>query len=266
MNNSSQSDAAQANPESSTEPRGSMALLFSGGLDTTLEVIERGKTYKDIYLLTFDNGCCINLGSATRRLDDLRRITRSDGIHHILIDTRDLMHKLLKETALLRNEFHSPLIFDLACKMSAISHLIVFARTHGVTDISDGAAVEQTQVFIQHPDFSKHIAPLVTDYGLRFVKPTGFNMGRKEKLELLAKYGLSDGIPALEKVHITSQLAYQPFCMRGFVTFFFTSPLRHLPMVKSMSLPLDQACQLWDRIVPTAREFIDQALQSASGR
>jgi len=54
--------------EAQTAVERRMALLFSGGLDTTLEVVERLKEYDAVDLLTFDNGYCINMRGARRRV------------------------------------------------------------------------------------------------------------------------------------------------------------------------------------------------------
>jgi hypothetical protein len=241
-------------------PRDAMGLLFSGGLDSTLEAVERLEVLPEIHLLTFNNGCCVNMDGARRRAQELRDRYGAARIHFAEVDTGPLRRKLLYETEGRLWKYKSPLVFDLACKMAAVVELIHHARIHGLSRIADGAAIEQTQVFIQHPEMSAHIRPLFERYGVEMVRPVLFDRTRAEKIQRLKALGLASGSPLLETIHITSQLRNQPFCVYGFVTFFFTSPLRHVPLVKKFALPMDQAKQAWDDVLPFAQRELDARL------
>jgi hypothetical protein len=127
------------------------ALLFSGGLDTTLEVVERLREFDQAHLLTFNNGYCVNTGGAARRAAELEGRFGPERIRFELVNTKPLIQHLLEGSRVLWKEYRSPLILDLACKMAAVTELIRYARGNGLTDVSDGAAVDQTQIFIQHP-------------------------------------------------------------------------------------------------------------------
>lgn len=243
----------------------SLGLLFSGGLDSTLEAVERLEVLPAIHLLTFNNGCCVNMDGARRRAEELRSRYGAARIHFTEVDTGPLRRKLLYETEGRLWRYRSPLVFDLACKMAAVIELIHHARVHGLTRIADGAATDQTQVFIQHPEMSAHIRPLFDRYGVEMVKPVLFHVTRDEKIRRLKALGLESGAPLLEMVHITSQLKSQPFCVYGFVTFFFTSPLRHVPLIKKFSLTMEQAMQAWDEVLPFAQRELDARLASHDG-
>jgi len=247
-----------------TKPRREeLALLFSGGLDTTLEAVERLREYRHIHLLTFDNGFCINVGGSRRRAADLGRLLGPERVTHVILDTGILMQDLRRRHQELIRSYRSPLSFDLVCKLSALTELIFYARSRGITDISDGASKGQTQVFLQHPDFTRSIKPFPDSYGLKFLEPVHFHVGREEKIALLRKIGLPAGVPGLERLHITSQLAHQPFCLRGFVTYFFTSPTRSLDIVRRHTLSHEKAKELWDRLLPDARAYLDGKLAAA---
>jgi len=235
-------------------------MLFSGGMDTTLEVVERLNEYDGVDLLTFDNGHCIHLEGARRRVRELRDFLGHDRIRHVEILTVDLIQRLLGDHDALWREFRSPLIFDMACKLSSVTELLFHARVHGITDLSDGASMEQTEIFLQRRDFAEVVGQFAEDYGLRFLHPTRYDWSREQKQQALVDQGFRPGMPALEKLHIGSHIAHQPFCLRGIVTFFFTSPLRHLSVVKRYELPMDQAFALWDRMLPIARAHLDRKL------
>ena len=252
------------NVPASTTPapdaQGRFALLFSGGLDTTLEVVERMQTHREAHLLTFNNGYCINTQGGVRRASEMKDRFGADRIIDSLVNTKPLMQTILKDFKALWHEYRSPLIIDMGCKMAAVTELILYAKRHGIEEISDGAAVEQTQIFIQHPEFSAHVKPLITSYGLRFLQPLLFDMGRSEKIAMLEELGFDRGSKVLEKLHITSQLKHQPFCLIGFSTFFFTSPLRKISLVQHYDLPMDRAKMLWDELLPRAIAYLDAGL------
>ena len=246
-----------------SEQSKAIVMLFSGGLDTTLEVAARLEQYQKVYLLTFNNGYCINMNGAAGRVEKLREKYGSKRIVHEVAHTGRLMNSLRDAMAPYKSEFRSPLAFDLVCKMSSLSHLILLAHRNQVAEICDGASIEQTQIFLQDPEFSKHIRPCLDEFGLSYVPPVLFHDSRPKKIERLRQERLASGVPALEKVYITSQLLHQPFCLRGFVTFFFTSPLRHLSLVEKYGLPMDRACLLWDRLWPEARRWLKAEVEKA---
>lgn len=242
------------------KPNGRFALLFSGGLDTTLEVVERMKTHHEAHLLTFNNGYCINTKGGLRRAGEMVERYGSDRVVSVLIHTKPLMQRILGDFKALWSEYRSPLIFDLGCKMAAVTQMILYAKRHGIEEISDGAAAEQTQIFLQHPEFSAHIKPFVTGYGLRFLKPLLFDVSREDKIAMVEALGFDGGTRVLEKLHITSQLKHQPFCLVGFSTFFFTSPLRKIPVIQKLGLPMEQAKELWDALLPRAAGYLEERL------
>ena len=238
-------------------------LLFSGGLDSTLEVVERMKTHHEAHLLTFNNGYCVNTQGSLRRASEMKDRFGADRIIDSLINTKPLMQTILEDFKALWREFRSPLIVDMGCKMASVTELILYAKKHGIEEISDGASVDQTQVFIQHPEFSAHIKPLIRAHGLRFLRPVLFDIGREEKIGMLKELGFDRGSKTLEKLHITSQLKHQSFCLVGFSTFFFTSPLRKIPLVQRYDLPMPQAKELWDTLLPRATAYLEARLAEA---
>jgi len=236
------------------------AMLFSGGLDTSLEVIARLKDYQNIFLLTFNNGYCINMKGALKRSQELQQRFGADRISFKIVNTAPLIKRLLQNSDELWRQYRSPLTYDLACKMSSLTYLILYAKRHNIIDISDGGAIEQTQIFLQHPDFTKFINPWLASYGMNHMKPIYFEKTRQEKLDMLTKEDLRSGPRALEKIHITSQIAHQPFCLRGIITYLFTSPSRKFKLVQKFGLSLPQAKELWNQIQPLADEFLKQEL------
>ena len=239
----------------------SVGLLFSGGLDTMLEAVEHLDAGSSVHLLTFNNGLCVNMASAADRVEELRRIRPSGDLHHAFVDTSSLRRKLLRESKGVLWRFKSPLLVDLACKMAAVIELIHYGRTRGLSCVTDGTSKEQDQIFLQQPEMGAHVGPLFDRYGVKHADPILFELTRKEKVERLRSLGLEAGPGFLEVIQ-ASQIMHQPFCLYGLVTFCFTSPLRHLPPVKMISLSLDQAKKAWDILLPIAVRELDERLEA----
>lgn len=249
------SDIRAANP---TED--SIMLLFSGGLDSTLEAVGRLRDYHQVHLLTFDNGMCSRVWTAARRANELQQVFGATRFSHAVVHTGPLIKQLLNNWRQQWHEYRSPLMVDMACKMSAVAELIVAAKARGVRDVSDGSAKAQTEIFVQNPVFSDHFRPWIEGFGLRLVRPALFDLPRPERIQMLHDLGLDAGWEALEKIPISSQKVHQPFCWYAFVTFFFTGPLRHWKVIDRHALPLDRAMRMWDELLPVAHEYVQQRL------
>jgi len=232
-----------------------IVLLYTGGLDTTLEVVGLSELYARVHLLTFNNGFCLNNGSAARSADILRE-KLGVNIIHSFVSTQPWIKRLRPEFRQLWKKYRSPLIIDMFCKAGALAAVIEYALKNDILYYSDGSSTDQTQVFIQHPRFRRHIRPCAEEFGLRYAEPLYSQLSRKQKFERLSKMGFAGEKKWLEKLHITSRLARQPFCLFGFCTYFFTSPLRKLPFIEPFGLPMEEAETLWDELWPEVRDLL----------
>jgi hypothetical protein len=190
-------------------------------------------------------------------VEELRSCLDSDRLLHAMVDTKPLLTTLQEKAATLPQRVKSPLVADLACKIAGLTELVAYACRNQIADISDGSARAQTQIFIQHPEFTSHAEPFLRNYGLNPLPPLLFGATREDKLKAVGELGLQSGPRFLESLHITSQLRHQPFCLRGIITFFFTSPLRHLGIVRRNALSISGATALWDALIPTAIEYLE---------
>jgi len=243
------------------EQNSKVLLLFSGGLDTTLEAMGLAERYREVHLLTFQNGFCLRIGSASRSANELRKLCGPDKIIHDYLNTYPWIKSLLPRFGRLWKKYRSPLIIDMFCKAGAIAAMIEYGIRREIFLCSDGSSKDQTQVFIQHPAFREHIKPCVREFGLQFMEPIYGNLGRREKYERLIELGFKGGKKWLEKLYITSQLFHQPFCLIGFSTYFFTSPTRDLPFIRPFGLSLEEAGKLWDELWPEIRSRLNQRLK-----
>ena len=246
-----------------------IALMYSGGLDSTYETVHRLETYRKVYLLTFNNGCCSNMRGPRTRVDELRSMFGHERIHHREVNTGPLIERLAGDLGELRRRYNTHWVFDLTCQLSSTLELICLARDQGVTHVTDGASHAQTEVFMQDSEFGAHKRPFIEAQGLEVQRPIGYDVGREAKQRILEQRGVRSGSKVLEKLfpylHISSSRLYQPFCSRVIMNHpWIDDRTRFRPWVVERSLPVPKACQLWDELLPAAQAYLDERLGPAS--
>ncbi len=240
-----------------------IALMYSGGLDSTFEAVHRLDTYRRVWLLTFDNGCCRNMRGPRKRVGELRARYGPERIQSRQVCTGPLIQHLAGDMDELRRRYNTHWVFDLACQLASTLELIRYAREHGVTQLSDGASRAQTEVFMQDPEFTGHKRTLLEAQGLEYRQPIGYDLGREDKQRLLADRGLRSGPRTLERLypylHISSSRLHQPFCLRVFLNHpWIDDRTRFHPWVVERSLPVPRAKQLWDELLPRAQAWLEE--------
>jgi hypothetical protein len=246
-----------------------IALMYSGGLDSTYEVVQRLETYCTVYLLTFDNGCCSNMRGPRSRVDELRGLFGHERIFHRQVNTAALIERLAGDMGELRRRYNTHWVFDLVCQLSSTLELICLARSHGVTHITDGASHAQTEVFMQDPQFGEHKRPFIEAQGIEYRRSVGFDVSREDKQHFLRERSLRSGSKVLEKLfpylHISSSRLYQPFCSRVIINHpWIDDRTRFRPWVVERSLPVPKATQLWDELLPAAQAYLDERLGASA--
>lgn len=245
-------------------PRG-IALMFSGGLDSSYETVRCLEEYREVYLLSFDNGCSFNMRGPQGRADELRSLFGHERVHYLAVNTGPLIKRLGGDFRDLRRRYQTHLVFDLVCQLASTIELICLARSRGTPHVTDGASRAQTELFMQDPEFHAHKEPFFEAHGVSYRRPHGYDLGRVEKQAALHEAGLSAGPRLLEKTyeyhHVSSARKHQPFCMRVFLNHpWIDDRTRHREIVKKHGLPVPKAKKLWDELLPRADDYLAERL------
>lgn len=235
-----------------------IALMFSGGLDTTTAAATLAKVYRRIHLLTFCNGICIRVNASKVHAGELKEKFGSDKFIHRIIYIADLFAQIRKGLKKYLKKYKSPLIFDLCCRLSMEVTTIIYCLENNILYASDGNNPAQDTIFLQQPKYLCRVEAFFKEHGIECIHPVDYFEERCVRTDNLKKLGFNSGNKLLEKIGITSQLANQPFCLWAFIAFFFTSWMRHNPIIKKYSLPLDAAIEFRCNREKIARSYIQR--------
>lgn len=231
-----------------TEPRHDVAMMFSGGLDTTLaaaRMLEEDPQLR-LHLLTFCNGICVRVGNSRVHVAELQARYGPERVLHRIEYVTELFAELRRPLPELVRRAGSTLVFDLCCRLSFESAAIIYCRVHGIQRLADGTNLDQGRLFLETPAYLEVTRAFFAEHGVEYVNPVyGRLDGRQGRVDQLRARGLSTGPKALERLNITSSLAHQPFCLFAFHTFFFTSFLAKTPGLRrgiaQVNLPVERA-------------------------
>jgi predicted subunit of tRNA(5-methylaminomethyl-2-thiouridylate) methyltransferase len=205
---------------------GEVALLFSGGLDSTAAAVRLSERFGRVHLLTCSRGYGhFFLGSARRRAEELRA-RLGDRFSFELLDIRPLFERVVLST--LREDYRrygSAFVWCLGCKVCMHARSIAYCRDRAVGTASDGSSGD-TQVFVeQRPATLELVRAFYRAHGVEFTTPV-YDQSREEKRRLLRERGLRLGLRVGDR-----HIGVQPKCVPGELyylpTVLFGLPPRH---------------------------------------
>jgi len=162
------------------------AVLFSGGLDSSLAVcsmVEKGCTPE---LLHFDHGALISNNLVSIRYNELKTVYTDylGDIHFFNVSG------LFRKIALVPLEEdikkHNVSLVCLGCKLAMHVRSIVFCKKNGISVIADGSNEHQKRYGEQREVALDFIRYLYSQYEIAYENPV-YNLDKKE-----IKYGLFD--------------------------------------------------------------------------
>ncbi|MCF7862085.1 hypothetical protein K9M79_07645 [Candidatus Woesearchaeota archaeon] len=242
-----------------------VSLLFSGGIDSSLAVIELAKDFDEIHLLTMDRCSFVMKDRVKVNLENFRKATGRKIIHKMVP-----MHKIIKK--LHKNlfgdmmKYMSPFVIDQCCRVAMATSAILYNKMHGIKITADGDSIEQsdekrtdeggavreqsswTYGFEQSRAYKKHIADLYDEYGMELISPV-YDAGTRDiRMKKLNDKGIITGSRRLSRFAAFFS-SCQPFC----VYQLYGSPLLKLDL---FTLTPDQMIKYLDSKKNTAREHI----------
>jgi len=231
--------------------RKDLCMMFSGGTDTTLaamRILESDPSVR-LHLLTFCNGFCVRVQASRVHGEELRAKYGADRVVHEISYVTEIFERMRAPCWHLIKEYRSTLVFDLCCRLSFETAAIIYAVNHGIGQVFDGTNIDQGKLFLEKPAYLRVSKAYFASHGIDYSSPVYAKAGgRTGRRRALQERGFSVGPKALETVNISSCLAYQPFCLFGIHTFFFTSFLRKLPLLGRLiarhNLPVEAAIRL----------------------
>jgi hypothetical protein len=235
-----------------------VSLLFSGGIDSSLAVIELAKNFDEIHLLTMDRCSFVMKNRVKLNLVNFSKATGKKIIHQMVP-----MHRLIKNLHknLLADiiRYKSPFVIDQCCRVAMAGSAIMYNRLHGIKVTADGDSIEQsdekknnsswTYGFEQSRDYKKHIAVLYKDYGMDLISPVYDAGSREERMKMLNRKGIITGKLAFSRFAAFFS-SCQPFCLYQ----LYGSPLLKINL---LTLTPKQMITYLERKKMIAKNYID---------
>ena len=208
------------------DKKGPVALLFSGGLDSTTAALRLSETHERVHLLTFSRGYGhYFLDTPGRRADELRKAV-GDRFEYELIDIKPLFEKVVLPTIVADyKKYRSGFVFCLGCKVCMHAQAVAWCREHDVKLVADGSSGD-TSVFVeQRPSTLRLIIDFYREHGIEFFTPV-FEQTREEKRRFLKSKGVGMGTRIGDR-----HIGVQPKCVPGELyylpTVLFGIPPKH---------------------------------------
>lgn len=149
-----------------------VAVLFSGGIDSTAVAVHLLQEGRETHLITFDNGAEKWLELAEYKAGFIRK--RFPGLcTWELLDSASLFHDLAI----------APMVEDVGkygkggnlvccgCKLAMLCEAIVYCRKNGIGEIADGFQKGQDYYPEQTPDYIVPADRFARSYGIRYIHP-----------------------------------------------------------------------------------------------
>ncbi|OGW75955.1 MAG: hypothetical protein A2Z72_04640 [Omnitrophica bacterium RBG_13_46_9] len=219
-----------------------IALMYSGGLDTTYAALTLAETFSKVHLLTFCNGVCLRPRASRKHFSMLREKFGRDKFEHTVIPIAHIFAFLRKNIIKDMLKYRSPLLFDLCCRLSMEIATILYCMDKRVSYATDGSNPRtQGQMFIQQEGYLKLVDKFFSRYGIESVRSYNMLCSRDEIRQRLRDKGINTEVRWLRFLGISTQLFTQPFCLWAPVAFLFTSATRKIPLIRYFSLSQEKA-------------------------
>ena len=149
-----------------------VAVLFSGGVDSTTVAVLAAERFKRVHLLTFNTGFLYNMDLSCKHVITLREIFGDDVIRHEIINIRRVWRNIqhMNITKALRR-FKSWFILCMGCKLTMHSATIRYCREHGIKTAYGGENKCQEQYPEQKQAILDEIQHLYQEYDITYKSP-----------------------------------------------------------------------------------------------
>lgn len=225
-----------------------IALMFSGGIDSTATAARLADRYDRVHLLTYKNGYGhYYFHRVAQRVDELNRKLGSRFVH-TLISTKGHFDKILVDTvAADYRKYRSGFVWFMGCKMAMHMRSAMYCLEHGLQHMSDGSNEDTNEMVEQMLISLTLIRQFYAGFDVHFGTPV-YEVRRDDSRRYIAGLGLKMGIQVMDR-----HLCIQPTCLAGELYYMpyllFNKKVRH-----------DEAtvAQFIDEKAAIARQIVDQ--------
>ena len=203
-----------------------VALMFSGGVDSTATAVMLAERYEKVHLVCYRNGYGHYYHHRTE--DRVRELNRRLGDRFVfsLISIKDSFDEILVNDVLRDyQDYRSGFIWFMGCKMAMHLRSIIYCLEHGVVISTDGSNSDTDEMVEQSLLSLSLIQHFYEDHLVTFGTPV-YEVRRSDSRELIRDLGLKMGVQVMDR-----HLCIQPTCLAGELYYlpylFFNKPVKH---------------------------------------
>lgn len=203
-----------------------IALMFSGGLDSTATAVMLAEQYDRVHLITYRNGYGHYYHHRTEeRVKELNR-RLGDKFVWTLVSTKDHFDRILVDHVMQDyREYRSGFIWFMGCKMAMHMRSAVYCLEHGLTQMTDGSNSDTDEMVEQSLLSLSLITHFYEDCTVDFGTPV-YDVHRAESRDIIGELDLKMGVQVMDR-----HLCIQPTCVAGELYYlpylFFNKPVKH---------------------------------------
>ena len=162
------------------------AILFSGGLDSSLAVCDMIENGYDVHLLHYDTGALISNNLIKIRYAELKKI-----YEECIVDLYERnISGLFRRIALVSLEEdikkYGVSLICVGCKLAMHVQCIIYCKNNGIKCVADGSTERQKRYGEQREVSLEFVKKFYQEYDIEYKNPI-YNLDKKE-----IKYGLFD--------------------------------------------------------------------------
>ena len=187
-----------------------IALMFSGGVDSTATAVQLAQSYDKVHLLTYANGYGhYGFNRTARRVRELNRKLDNRFVFQ-LISTHEHFNRMLVDSVSKDyGAYGSAFVWCMGCKLTMHLRSALYCLENGLVFMSDGSNSDTSEMVEQSLLSLSLIRFFYEDHGIEFGAPV-YEVSREESPRLIEEMGLRLGVQIMDR-----QVAIQPTCIAG---------------------------------------------------
>ncbi len=192
-----------------------VALMFSGGLDSSAAALELARQYRRVHLLTYRNGFGHFFVDRSRQRaaairEALKDTPGAGEIVHEVLSTRDHFDQLLVKSAVADfKEYKSGFIWCMGCKLAMHARSAAYCLENGITKMTDGSNSGTDEMVEQSLLSLSMVRAFYKRFDIDFFTPV-YEQTREQSRKTLEKLGVRTGFKVMDR-----HLGVQPTCVAG---------------------------------------------------
>ncbi len=223
-----------------------IALMFSGGVDSTATAIMLAERYEKVHLVTYKNGYGHWYHHRTEeRVAELNQALGGKFVHSV-ISTKSYFDEILVDDVLADfRKYKSGFVWFMGCKMAMHMRSAIYCLENGLRFMTDGSNEDTNEMVEQMLISLTLIRFFYEQYGVKFGTPV-YEVRRDDSRQLVKKLGIKMGVQVMDR-----HLCIQPTCVAGELYYMpyllFNKKVVHDE--QTVAAFIDEKQKICDRIV-----------------